>query len=90
MAYFLIYRSRYYGPRTGECELIIDDGEPLSYDSRDAALEEIGCHSLSNSEYARDYKLLEGTIESEQIQLARKLPSYSTSIAQPVRRSPEQ
>ena len=79
MVYFLILRSHYYGPRTGPWQLATDEeGEPVTFDSRDEAVqwtEEWGFISLTRSEYARDYKLIEGTVDSEAIHVERRVSS---------------
>ncbi len=77
MPYFLILRCHCYAPWTGPWELATDEyGELVTFPSREEADEWIkdwGLASLSRNEYARDYKLIEGTVDPEATHVERRL-----------------
>lgn len=74
---YLLGRSHYYGPKTGPWTLCVDEaGDPAEFESRAEATEFIEEEShLSRNEYARDYRIVEGTVDSNLIHLERKLSS---------------
>ena len=75
--FIIIVRRHYYGPSTGPWELCTDEsGEMESFPTREEAaecIEGIGVASLSRSEYARDYKILEATIPFDAIHVERRV-----------------
>lgn len=74
--FYVIFRCYYYRGRTGPWILAqnAETGEPDGFETREEAIEAIkeGC-GLNSNEYARDYKVFEGTIDSEPIRTERKL-----------------
>ncbi len=72
---YLLARSHYYGPRTGPWTLCVDEsGEPVEFASREEAMEFVEQETgLSRNEYARDYRVVEGTVDPDVIQIQRKL-----------------
>jgi len=71
----LLARSHYYGPRTGLWTLCVDQsGEPIEFASREEAIEFVEREiCLSRNEYARDYRVFDGTMDPDVIQIERRL-----------------
>lgn len=59
MAFYLIVRSHYYGPKTGPWHLLVDTtGEPVVFASRKEAMAAIRSESLSHNEYACEFNVV--------------------------------
>jgi hypothetical protein len=59
MAYYLIVRSHYYGPKSGPWHLLLEEsGEPVTFASRREATAAINPNGLNHNEYACEFKLL--------------------------------
>lgn len=75
---YVLFRCHYYkGARTGLWTVSMEDnGEPESFESREeatAAIESVSPASFTTNEYAREYRIIEGEMDSQTIRVERRL-----------------